>query len=67
MVVDVVAVVDVVVDVVDDAVAVIAGKLTAPDDPLASAVPATLGAAAAVCAAAVPVSAISSKKPNARL
>ncbi len=64
VVVDVVVAVD---DVADDAVAVIAGKLTAPEGPLARAVPAMVEAAAAVCAAAAPVSAISSKKPRARL
>jgi hypothetical protein len=63
----VVADVVVVVVVEDDAVAVIVGKLTAPDDPVVNVLPAMLGAVVAVCAAAPAVSAISSKKPRARL
>ena len=53
----------VVVDVEDDVVAVIAGKLTAPDDPVERLVPVMFGGVAAVCAAPGPASAISSNKP----
>jgi hypothetical protein len=60
-------VVDVVVDAVaEGVVAVIAGKLTAPDDPICGLVPAVPGAVVAVCAAAGPASAIrsASAMPN---
>ena len=55
-----VAAVVVVADVEDGVVAAIAGSLTAPDDPLVSAVPAMPEAVAAVCASPGPASATSS-------
>ncbi len=55
-----VAAVVVVADVEDGVVAAIAGSLTAPDDPLVSAVPAMPEAVAVACAAPGPASATSS-------
>jgi hypothetical protein len=60
LVADVVVAVDDVADVVVVVVAAIAGSLTAPDDPLVRAVPATPDAVAEVCAAPGPASATSS-------